>query len=93
MRITWIFALLFAMTVFSAVNAEASEGKKVICKLETKDIGTIYGRGPSSDMAMEDAMTQCFERRQKLHELKYGRASDFETGEIHIEVCVNVKCS
>jgi hypothetical protein len=65
----------------------------VTCRFETNDIGTIIGRGPSSEAAFEDAATKCFDRRRALYGAKKGADVDEETGQLYIEVCVNMKCS
>lgn len=91
MRLMVIFAILFCLSFTLVSNAKAAG--KAICKVETADIGTIIGRGPSSEAAFEDAATQCFERRRQLHKARYGRESDMDTGELYIDVCVNVSCS
>lgn len=91
MRLILIFTILFCLSFALMSNAHAA--KTSTCKVETADIGTIIGRGPSSEVAFEDAATQCFERRRSLHKARYGRESDMETGELYIDVCANVKCS
>ncbi len=83
--------LLFALSGAPALSAQAASTST--CKVETADIGTIVGRGPSNEAAFEDAATQCFERRRQLHKARYNRESDTDTGELYIDVCVNVKCS
>jgi hypothetical protein len=76
----------------AATPAMAATDKKT-CKVNTNDIGTIIGRGSNSDAAFEDAATQCFERRAKLHEIKKGTAIDEEAGLVMIDVCANIRCN
>lgn len=92
MKLTLILmAAVTATLTLSAPQAMASEKKS--CKVTTNDIGTITGRGPSSEAAFEDAATQCFERRAELFRLKRGTEVDEETGLLFIDVCANIKCS
>ncbi|MCM2281292.1 MAG: hypothetical protein NDI61_05525 [Bdellovibrionaceae bacterium] len=94
MRLTWIFAILFGLTLALVSNAaQAADKKPATCKVETADIGTIVGRGPDREVAFEDAATKCFDRRRQLYKARYGRESDMETGELYIDICANVKCS
>ena len=64
MRPFVIFAILFCLSFALVSNAQAAG--KSSCKVETADIGTTIGNGPSSEAAFEDAATQCFERRRQL---------------------------
>lgn len=73
--------------------AETQTKKSASCKFETNDIGSIVGRGPTDADAFEDAATQCFERHRALYKAKRGVASDNDTAELYIDICVNLKCS
>lgn len=92
MRLLWIFAILFCLSLALSSNGHAATSP-VTCKVETADIGTIVARGPTSEDAFESAATQCFERRQQLYKARYGRDADRETSELYIDVCANVTCS
>jgi hypothetical protein len=82
---------LIAAVQFTAFTAHA--GDKKVCKVATNDIGTIIGRGPSSDAAFEDAATQCFDRREQLYKMKKGATMDEDTGLVMIDACANIRCS
>jgi hypothetical protein len=84
-----LIAVLFG--VFFANSAMASD--KEICKVKTNDIGTIIGRGSNSQMAFEDAATQCFERRAQLYRMKKSKSSiDEDSGLVMIDMCANIAC-
>lgn len=82
-----ILTAVAAIILFSA-GAQASK----TCKVATNDIGTIVGRGPTSEQAFEDAATKCFDRREKLHQLKKGAGPDEDSGLVMIDMCANIRC-
>ena len=81
---------LLAVSVLFSHTAQAGEQKT--CKVKTNDIGTIVGRGPSSDAAFEDAATKCFDRRASLYRAKKGTNVDEDAGLVMIDTCANIKC-
>jgi hypothetical protein len=91
MKQIWVSALIIGLSLMILSTVEASEKK---CQFKTNDVGTINGRGPSSDAALEDAITQCFERHEKLHQMRSGTdyTQDQEAGVAVIDVCANPKC-
>ena len=86
---------LFILGLVAAVQLasfSAQAGDKKVCKVATNDIGTIIGRGPNSDLAFEDAATQCFDRRAQLYRLQKGGNLDEDTGLVVIDSCANIRC-
>jgi hypothetical protein len=92
MKSALMFGLLICIGMSALTStAHASEKK---CKVATNDVGTIIGRGPSSEEAFEDAATQCFDRHEKLYKMK--KSSDHvdeDSGLVMIDVCANIRCS
>lgn len=84
----FVLSTLIAISVSHAAWAV----EKTTCKVTTNDIGTIIGRGPSSDLAFEDAATQCFDRREKLYKLKKNQDLDEDTALVMIDTCANIRC-
>jgi len=89
MRLTWIFAILFGLSLLWVSAADAASHS---CEMKTNDIGNIIGRGPTASDALEDAITKCFETRRQLFRAKYSKDVDFDTGETLILVCANTRC-
>lgn len=80
--------LLLALS-FGASIAQAGE----TCKVKTTDIGTIVGKGDSSDQAFEDAATKCYDLRAQLFKARHGRGPAEDDGLAIIDICANVRCS
>lgn len=90
MKLGIIYALIFGLSIMLFSTAHALT--KFECKVETGDVGTIVGRGINEEMAFDDAATKCYERRETKFVAKHKRNLDFETGEMLIDVCANIKC-
>ncbi len=89
-----VIAVIMSLTVQIIATADAFGSEvKATCKVETTDIGTIVGKGPSRNIAFEDAATQCFDRRAQLYRMKKGSNVDEEAGLVMIDTCANIKCS
>ena len=82
---------LVLVTNFGFVGQAQASDKKV-CKVSTTDIGTIVGKGANSDLAFEDAATQCFDRRAQLYKMKKGSEVDEDSGLVMIDMCANIRC-
>jgi hypothetical protein len=86
-----LLGMMVTMMTCLAHPGYAAVDKKT-CKVSTNDIGTIIGRGSSRDAAFEDAATQCFDRREKLYQMKKGGSVDEDSALVMIDMCANIQC-
>jgi hypothetical protein len=90
LKLKFATAILFVGLITPQLGHATPETQT--CKVKTADIGTIIGHGKTSDAAFENAITSCFELREKNYIYSHGFSADEDTKVVMIDVCANIVC-